>query len=249
MKITIPPNIDIIALQEMKKVRLMNRVDIKYYFHLKHLPQILNQLKKDYYVLEIEKATILPYKTVYFDTIDKQLYLQHHNNKLNRVKIRRRTYASTNTSFFEVKLKTNKGRTLKQRIAVQGSEPQLSAKEQHFINANTAITEPLTISLINKFKRVTFVSKNLNERCTIDFNINFENEEATSTLGNLIIVEIKVDGKKSNSKIATILKDKKIKPNSFSKYCIGMVKINKGLKYNRFKYQLKNINKINNHES
>ena len=40
----------------------------------------------------------------------------HQNKKLNRYKIRQREYLISDISFFEIKFKSNKGRTIKKRI-------------------------------------------------------------------------------------------------------------------------------------
>ncbi len=104
----------------MESVKLMNRIDTKFCIHKKHLPFLLNSISDYYYyALEIDKSQLTPYKTIYFDTKNRDSYKAHHNEKLNRIKLRRRIYLKTNTSFFEIKKKTNKGRTIKHSILTE----------------------------------------------------------------------------------------------------------------------------------
>ena len=110
---------DPIRLDEMNEVKLMNRVDRKYWFHLDRLENLLHSIKNDYFILNIDGQSILPYATSYFDTTQNNMYTSHVNGKLNRYKVRRRTYVSTGISFLEVKFKSNKGKTIKNLIIIK----------------------------------------------------------------------------------------------------------------------------------
>jgi len=157
--------------------------------------------------LTINEERSFSYKTVYFDTPTNEFFLAHHNNKLNRLKIRRRTYINTGTSFLELKLKTNKGRTVKKRIKTNDIKT-FSIEEKNFIHNNTSLNfDEIQPSLTNKFSRITFVSKDLNERYTIDFDISFKGKNTRTSLENIVILEIKLDGKNRNSKITKLLKE------------------------------------------
>src|SRR5687767_7859268 len=105
-----------ISLDEMDGVKLMDRTDTKFLFKAEQLPAFLEQLATSYRVLEINDRRICRYETLYFDTADFQLYLCHQNGKLNRYKVRFRRYVESDVSYFEVKLKNNKGRTIKTRV-------------------------------------------------------------------------------------------------------------------------------------
>ncbi|CAL2089842.1 polyphosphate polymerase domain-containing protein [Tenacibaculum sp. 190524A02b] len=240
---------DTITLDQIEEVNLMNRVDLKYYFHLENFQTILRKLNNHYFILTIDKRKVFDYKTLYFDTPAKDFYLAHHNNKLTRLKIRKRTYVNTNTSFSEIKFKTNKGRTIKKRIE-SDDRKYLSNVDKEFINQNTLWnSDDLTPSLLNEFNRITLVNKNFKERCTIDLNICFRANNKTFSLDNIVVLEIKIDGRNTlNTPLIKILKLASIKQASFSKYCIGMCITNTNLKYNRFKHQLKTLNKINTYE-
>ena len=97
---------DPITLKEMDGVKLMDRTDTKFTFNISNLPSILEAAKAHYRILDIEGNRISRYKTLYFDTDDFNLYNEHHCGKLNRYKIRHRTYVESNLGFLEVKFFT-----------------------------------------------------------------------------------------------------------------------------------------------
>jgi len=101
-----------ITLSEMDSVKLMNRTDTKFIFTTNELPKLLEELKNDYRLLDINGNKISRYESLYFDTEDFQLYHQHRCGKLNRYKVRFRKYVESELNYFEVKFKNNKGRTV-----------------------------------------------------------------------------------------------------------------------------------------
>src|SRR4051812_18873006 len=100
----------------MDNVKLMNRTDTKFLFTTDQFETVLNEVAPYYKVLEVNGKRLNHYKTLYYDTSDLALYNKHHNGKLNRYKIRHRTYVESDTGFLEVKFKNNKGRTIKNRV-------------------------------------------------------------------------------------------------------------------------------------
>ena len=232
-----------ISLSEMDQVKLMNRTDRKYWFNENLLADVLNEVKDNYYILEVEGKRDLPYATTYYDTHEDHMYSEHHRGKLNRFKIRRRNYTSTNTSFLEIKFKSNKGRTMKQRISSPYTLDKFEEKEGDFINTHTPYTiDELSPVLINGFKRLMLVSKKMNERCTIDQEISFVSKGNKLQLKHLVIVEVKTEGN-SASPIISVLNKKRIKASGFSKYCMGRSITDSNLKTNTFKIKHRQIEK------
>lgn len=236
-----------ISLSEMDRVKLLNRVDTKYVFELSKLEQILNDVSPFYSVLELKAKRTNSYKTLYFDTPDLDCYIQHHNGKLNRTKIRFRKYVESELNFLEIKFKNNKERTIKKRIKVEEIEPQLSAASIEFID-NYSLLEgnALEASLWNTFTRITLVHKTVNERLTIDLNLAFKNvktnEEASAP--HIVIAELKQSKANVNSDFVKAIKKYHIRPMGMSKYCIGTALLNKNLKSNNFKERILKINKL-----
>ncbi len=234
---------NIIKLNEMDQVKLMNRVDTKFWFHKDQLPEIFEKVKEDYLILQINEKSELLYSTVYFDTSKDSMYTAHHNGKLNRYKVRLRTYVESGINFLEIKKKNNKGRTIKNRIS-STINLLFEESEKDFVNLNCPYEcDELSPTLQNVFHRITLVNKNLNERCTIDLNLKFETETENIALDNLVIVEIKSDGLPSNSPLIKSLQKAGIKKSGFSKYCVGRVLTDPLLKSNAFKPRIRKMEK------
>ena len=236
-----------ISLDEMDKVKLMNRTDKKYWFHINRLQPLLEAVKENYFVLTMCNEVALPYSTIYYDTESNGMYTAHHNGKLNRFKIRRRIYLLNGISFLEVKFKNNKGRTIKKRIPSNFVSDGFDESENTFLQKNTPFTSAeLTPRLVNSFSRITLVNRNFNERCTIDFNLNFQYNNNQISLTDLVIVEIKADGSSAESPLAKALRDQRINASGFSKYCVGRLETDPTLKYNAFKNKIRMIEKAIN---
>ena len=245
-----------IGLDDMKAVRLMNRVDQKYMASADQLEPLLDRIADGYYVQHIDGEALAPYRTLYFDTDDLTMYTMHHNQKLNRQKLRVRTYRSTDTTFFEIKNKDNKRKTRKVRIPIEAAKFDHVAEIPEvcdFVDKNTPYTfiphlSPLTLHpcLENSFKRITLVDKAMSERVTIDSDIRFHNRATgnDSDISRLLVIEVKHEVGAPMSAIERALHEMHILPRRMSKYCIGTALTNPSVKHNRFKPKLLFIDKI-----
>lgn len=228
-----------ISLKRMDQVALMNRVDTKFVLRSDYLTSLLDTLMDNYYVLEVGNKRYTDYKSDYFDTSDYQLFLKHHNNNLNRHKVRYREYRGSELSFLEVKFKNNKGRTIKNRIQSWVKYEVFDVSDSSFLSKSTPLAaKDLKYSLTNNFTRVTLVNKTAKERVTIDFSLVYSGNKKTKMLNNVTIVELKQEKLNRNSPIFLGLSKYQVKPSSFSKYCIGIVLLKDNIKYNRFKSTL-----------
>ena len=81
-------NFSPISLKNMDGVKLMNRTDTKFAFSVKRIKEIFTKILPYYDVLEIDDKRIHSYKSLYFDTSDRKFYNDHHNQRVNRHKIR-----------------------------------------------------------------------------------------------------------------------------------------------------------------
>lgn len=239
-------NFKTLGLDEINQVTLLERNETKYWFHKSDLETILDRIIDSYKLLTVNNEVVQRYKTNYFDTQNSEMYMQHHNQKLHRYKIRKRLYIGSNISFLEIKNKSNKGRTLKKRISSDINEINFLDNESHFIAENSPfVPKDLNPVLVNTFKRLTLVGNNFKERCTIDFDLEFICKDKVQKLENIVVLEVKTDGRKQPSILKALMLEKRIKSSAFSKYCIGRCLISKSLKQNRFKILLNDINKIN----
>lgn len=232
-----------VSLDDIDKVALMNRIDLKFCFHIKHAPAIFEAMKEHYSALEIDGESVFNYYNTYYDTCDNQMYLCHHNGKLNRYKIRVRKYNQTGISYLEIKYKNNKGRTIKDRIKRADYKDSFNEKEASFIETFSPFSsEELSPKIINTFKRVTLVNQEFTERVTIDFEAGFRNKNGEITLNNLVIVEVKQDKASGNATFVKTLKAYKVENQGFSKYCVGRSLLDE-IKKNNFKPQLLKLQK------
>lgn len=232
-----------ISLDEMKKVRLMNRTDTKYVTTVPRFMMLLEEAKDFYFVQRIDGECIMPYYTLYYDTPDSAMYMEHLRGRKRRQKIRIRRYECSEMSFWEIKNKNNKGRTQKVRIPYDSTDP---VGLGDFIGkyGNYPLSE-LSERIENRFRRITLVNRNLTERLTIDTQLRFHNllTEETCLMNGLVIIELKRDGN-TPSPILEMLRRLHIHPAKFSKYCVGMALTDERLKYNRFKPRLRMIDKM-----
>jgi len=236
-----------ISLSEILNIGLLNRKDTKYVLGLHNLIPMLNMLKPHYSVLTIDGLRLFNYESMYFDTPDNRLYHEHQRGKLNRYKIRYRRYVDTDTCFFEVKFKTNTGRTIKSRIEDLVVNTSIEGKSISFVEDNTPyLATDFEPRLLIFYKRITLASIERQERFTIDLSLDYFNFNDYATLPNLVIAEVKQDRVSLDSPIFQVFKKLRIKKMGMSKYCIGMVKSFPKIKHNRFKPKILMLNKIAN---
>lgn len=224
------------GLNDLKKANLMNRVDSKFMFPVSWLPNMLSQLNGHYRVLDIRGSRVSTYRNQYLDTKDMKFYFDHHNGKLNRYKVRQRNYTDTQTSFLEVKHKTNQRRTNKTRVCLDNvSEQKFTAD---FVTDSVGIDfKNMVVTQHSGYNRIALANEESAERLTIDFNLWYSKDgEQRIRLTNTCIAELKQAKITKNSPFFSVSEVSKLMPTSFSKYCIGCALLyGDELKTNRFK--------------
>lgn len=235
-----------ISLEEMGKVRLMNRIDTKYVTTIDKVNELLRAASPDYLIQQIDGRVNMPYYTKYFDTSDVDMFYQHQRGKKNRQKVRIRKYEESDTlPFVEIKTKNNKGLTRKKRVAMDSGADIIQYID--FLNTHSRYNpNDLIPHIENHFYRITLVNKEMTERITIDTNVEFHNLTTGKTVSfeNIGIIEWKRDGNNDKSRFDKILRDLRIQKSGFSKYCIGMAVTNPDLRQNRLKKRIRMINRI-----
>jgi len=237
-----------IHLEQMDRVKLMNRVDTKFAFDIKVLAEILPDLAQNYFVLEINTIRIPSYQSQYFDDNKLSFYSAHHSGRPNRYKVRIRKYVESNLLFLEIKHKF-KGRTIKKRITVDDFKSTFSSEMNKFITDNNFTKSTLLPTLENSFHRITLVNKTRNERLTFDFDLKFTREDSTKEYKNLVIAELKQEKIDRLSPFFVMMKNRIIRPYRLSKYCLGAIELYKQekIKMNRFKRKYLYLQNIENH--
>ena len=238
-----------ITLDEMRSVKLMNRIDTKYVLSEEEVLRLLHKaLEAGYRVQIIDGVRACRYLTLYYDTPEREMFTVHHNRKLTRQKLRTRTYLESGTTFFEIKNKSNRGRTKKRRTEIKAEElmcfAQSSEARELLANNSRYTTDELQPALITSFSRITLVNPTLSERSTIDLELSYEDARTgnKASIEHMAIVEIKQDGNTA-SMLKLMLRDMHIAPLKVSKYCLGTTLTVEGIKHNRFKAKIQRINK------
>ena len=238
-----------ITLDEMRDVKLMNRVDTKYVVSESDVITLLEHMAKcGYRVQVIDGLRACRYDTLYYDTAERDMYVAHHNRQLTRQKIRTRTYVETGLTFLEVKNKNNRGRTKKKRIEIEAEQLMDftgNSKALSFIEPLARYNiRSLTPAIATRFLRITIVNPELTERITIDLDLEFTDlrSGATGKIEGMSIIEIKQDGN-TRSRAKEILNALRVKPMRISKYCLGTALTVEGIKRNRMIEKIRRIQK------
>jgi len=225
-----------IGLKQMESVALLNRIDTKFVMSAEQLLNILAALQGDYRMLAVDGQRLNHYRTLYFDTPDFALYNAHVNGHAERYKVRSREYADSQLSFLEVKHKTRKGRTIKERLSTARPVMQLSPEIEYWLRdvlpMDGGLLEP---KLWNTFTRMTLVSKRCCERVTLDVDLTFFTFDDMVQLDGVAIAEVKMDAGHLASPFLAQMRAQRIRRRGFSKYCIGVSMLYDQVKKNALK--------------
>ncbi len=235
-----------ISLNELDALSLQNRQDTKYILHAPRLPDLLIKMQETHRILEINNQRLFTYNNIYFDTSSLRCYIDHHNARVNRYKVRIREYAETGDFFFEIKRKTNKDRTVKQRIHLNSITGDPTALTQKFVKEYSPFDlYDLKERAHTDFQRMTFASFEQGHRITIDQNLTlYKPGGQKRVVEGLVIIELKQGRASGRSPLWYALRDVGAKEVSVSKYILANNLIDPNIKANRFKPRNRMINKI-----
>jgi len=201
-------------------------------------------------ILDVDDCRMSGYETEYYDDESFTSYCQHHNGKSNHYKLRFRHYLSSDERYVEVKEKRNTGVTIKKRIDITNLSDVTEEEYDRFMKTTFPYDYHEYHPVISVgYRRVTLVSKLMNERITLDFDLSFRSSEESHSFPEVVICEVKHDKEMHSSKALSTLRALGVRERSFSKYCIGVSLIYKNLKHNRFKPNLLYLSKISGSEA
>lgn len=235
---------DPITLAEMDAVALQSRTDTKYMFSTALLPAILEDLRGEYRLLHVDGVPGARYRTRYLDTPDRRHYLDHHNGRTFRSKVRFREYIGSGLCFLEVKRKTGRGGTDKVRMRVPCIPDAPTAEQLEFVRKATGRMEPLGPVLWNTFTRYTFVHRTRNERLTMDLGLTFTAGTETFALTGTCVAELKEERADRRSPFTALMRALGERPRGMSKYCIGLIGLGLAPRANNFKPVLLRLRKL-----
>jgi len=224
------------------KAKMLDRLDNKYVVGAAVLRLAVDGLAAHFDMLEIDGRRAFTYETWYFDDEERRSYLDHHQGRRRRVKVRIRKYTDANLCFVEVKLKDKRGITVKKRLPYGVAKYGL-LDEQAYEHIRTSyrslygeeFRRHLFPTLEVRYVRMTLVAKSGEERMTIDNHLHFRSEAEHCALDHRIfIIETKsANGNGIADKTLRALHQHPTK--NCSKYCVGTVATGGASKYNKFR--------------
>lgn len=223
-----------------------DRSEVKYVMPMEVLPHFLPALEDEYSVLRFDERAISTYEITYFDTPELAHYHAHHNGHRNRYKYRLRRYADTGATFLEIKLKNNKGRTIKERFLWGENESDNADAKQRLHDRLGDRLQQYAPSLYVNYRRISFWNQNNGDRLTVDFDLSYQRPgEGGVRLPDIFVAEIKRLGKFHGSPFFRRAKSYGYFPKRFSKYCVGVcLTDNSGIKRNNFKGVLSGLGRV-----
>jgi hypothetical protein len=230
------------------KAGMLERIDNKYVVTRALLDQASGELAKYFDILDIDGCRDFTYDTCYFDDANRRCYLDHHQARRQRVKVRMRKYIEAQLCFVEVKLKDTRDMTIKKRLrcstnnfgALDETAAQFIQTSYHDLYKKPFQNE-IKRNLDMRYKRITLVAKNGGERMTIDNGLQFfMGDENRAIDPALFVIESK--SAKGNGIADRILRRLHQHPTKHvSKYCTGMAALSGDLKLNNFRRALRKL--------
>lgn len=218
-----------------------NRYDTKYIFAGAQLPDVLSRLVADYRICRYENRSIQTVESIYFDDSGLTLYQDHQRGKLHRYKIRLRFYAASDFACLEIKLKTNRHATHKWRRRIPRSQfaaGVLSDEDLRFLERTLQCPPHSLVATVRvRYTRLALQSRESDERVTFDVGLAYA-DSATGTnrpAGDFVVAEVKQASLSLNSPFRRLMRELRIAPISFSKYCYGVYLFCPAARHNRLK--------------
>ena len=231
--------VDPIGLDELLDLaELQTRVDRKYFVPAAVFRKLVERLRDDLQVLEIDGRRTFGYESVYFDTPQLTNYRAHLQRRRQRFKARTRTYTDSGLCMFEVKLTGTRGETVKQRVPhpIDDSAELTPGALDHLRTALRAayrqeVPAGLRPTLATTYRRTTFVTRDGAARLTCDVGlVCLDIRHEVRDTGSYVLVESKSSGRGSAPE--RILRELGLRPVSVSKYCVGVAALHPELPSN-----------------
>jgi len=231
-----------ISLESLNgKAAMLSRIDNKYVLDKAAVAAVMPALAHHFEVLVINGRRTFTYNTRYFDTNDHRAYYEHHQGLRKGFKVRVRRYAESKLCFLELKVKGQRGMTVKHRIPYDEADlAELTPEAKEFVGTiysghyGKPFAYELHRALDIQYRRITLVAKQGGERMTIDTDLQFYFAGQKIALGtDRYIVETKSQrGRGFADKCLQRIGNRSTK--KCSKYCVGMAALSLVDRHNRF---------------
>ncbi len=221
---------------------LLTRTDRKYIIPPCAFHELHFALGDDLQVLEIAGRRCFRYESVYFDTPDLASYRGAAHDRRRRFKIRTRTYLDSGTCMLELKARSGRDETIKERMPYAVADRHgLSPEALTFIAERIDLPRgghELAPVLTTSYRRSTLVDPRTRSRLTVDADLVCRDMSGREiALRDRLLVETKSAG-------APVAADRVLwaqghRPEPMSKYCIGMAGLDPTLPANRWNRPLR----------
>lgn len=178
-------------------------------------------------VLQIDGGRRFGYESRYFDTPDLMTYRQHRQRRRRRYKIRTRSYTGSGECCFEVKLAGRRGFTVKERAPHPiTARDQVTPSACRLLTAtladhHLAVPSGLRPTLVTGYRRTTLLCRHRPVRITCDIGLVCgAGGRTVAGPAGLILVEVKSPGE--YDRLDRRLSRLGVRPQSMSKYCLGL---------------------------
>jgi hypothetical protein len=218
---------------------LLQRVDRKYTIAAHHVEPILARLGDAYGVLRAGNSVAARYRTIYFDTPELDLYHAHRRGRAERYKVRIRHHLDREMSFVEVKHRNALGRSIKSVLPKPCGVSTLDEEAQAFIERHCPIpVRRLAPRVWITYRRITLVGYELDERITIDCNLEYGDGCKSERWPAAAIAEVKQARRANDTPSIRALRGIRVRERSISKYCVATTRLS-GAPGNSFKPALR----------
>lgn len=226
---------------------LMSRTDRKYVLRLNDFLAVTEALGASLSCLEIDGQRAFGYSSTYFDTPDLAIFRAHRQDRRRRFKIRTRTYTDSADTFCELKVSGRRDETVKLRrphpaTAAHGlTAPALTFLDDALTTAyGRPAPRPLAPALTTDYRRTTLVTADRRTRITCDTSLVWRSgERSLATAGDLVLLEVK--SASEHTGVTEALARLRIREQSVSKYCAGLVALGLATGGNRWRPVLRRL--------
>lgn len=230
-----------IALDELvATAELLTRVDRKYLLPGSEAKDILDRETDGARVLEMAGRREFSYDSVYFDTEDHLSYRLTAQRRRRRFKLRTRSYLDTGSAFLELKTKSGRGSTVKDRITYDPADrTRLTDEGRAYLRPlllahghDPVLIDRMQPSLVSQYSRATLLMPD-GSRATIDTGLCWSDARGHSVaLPGHVILESKSPG--PPSRLDRALWRAGHRPSGISKFGVGTAALHPELPRNKW---------------
>jgi VTC domain len=218
-----------LSLEELdQRASLLRRVDNKYAVDLERFLEILDRLRADHQVLEIDRRRQFTYCSIYFDTPELRCFIDHIDGRQPRFKARTRLYVDSNSCVFEVKLRREDGEMHKRQVDQPAQDVERltdSARkclEKALRDAGLEPPSRMSATLRTQFQRITLAAREGSHRLTCDHGVELSSPDRGIAQIRDGVVPVETKSDHGDSPADRVLAGAGLEPISLSKYRVGM---------------------------